>query len=221
MKIFTYVLLLFSCLFLTSCFEILEEVTLNENGSGEFEFTANLSQSKTKLKSIMLMEKVNGYKVPSQKEVKDEIDKICALAKNTKGITGVKKTIDFENFIFSFSCKFDSVETLNKVVKNIRLSKKVNNSNHDNQYSYNRQSKTFQRNFNNSLKAEFSKLKAEDKKVVKDANYIAIYRFKKEVKSVSNSKTKTSPNKKATMLKVKIVDVINKKASIKNTVKLK
>ena len=221
MKKVTYIFLILSCFFLTSCFEILEEVTLNKNGSGEFEFTANLSQSKTKLKSIMLMEKVNGYKVPSQKEVRAEIDKICALAKKTKGITAVKKTIDFENFIFSFSCKFDSVETLNKVVKNIRLSKNVKNANHDNQYSFNRATKSFQRNFNNVFKGEYSKLKAEDKKVFKDANYVAIYRFKDEIKSVSNTKVKTSPNKKATMLKVKIVDVINKKSSIKNTIKLK
>ena len=70
LKKHTPYLLCFLVLLCTSCFELVEELTLNENGSGEYEFTANLSQSKTKLKSIMLMDKVNGYEVPSQEKIK-------------------------------------------------------------------------------------------------------------------------------------------------------
>ena len=50
----------------TSCFEIVEEVTLKKDGSGEMSFSINLSQSKTKLNSIMLMDSINGYKVPKK-----------------------------------------------------------------------------------------------------------------------------------------------------------
>jgi len=208
-------------LLLTSCFELVEEVTLQPDGSGEFEFTANLSQSKTKLKSIMLMDKVNGYTVPSQSEVRKEIEAICRLATKTKGITKVDKTIDFENFIFSFRCHFDSIESLNEVVKNFRMSKKVVNSNHDKQFTYDKQKKVLTRNFDAALKQEYSRLKTEDKQVLKGATFVSIFRFQKEVQSTTNIKTKTSPNKKATMLKVKIVDVVNKKSTLKNTVKLK
>ena len=217
----TKLLLILLVFFCSSCFELVEEVSLNKDGSGDFEFTANLSQSKTKLKSIMLMDKINGHKVPSQAEITKEIEAICTLAKKTKGISNVTRTIDFENFIFSFKCHFDSIELLNTVVKNFRLSKKVANKNHDQQFSYNKKKKTLFRNFDAALKQEYARLNAEDKKVFKGATYVSVYRFKKEVKSTSNSKTKISPNKRATMLKVNVLDVINKKSSIKNTIKLK
>ena len=214
-------ILIFVVSLFSSCFELVEEVTLNNDGSGEFEFTANLSQSKTKLKSIMLMDKINGHKVPSQADVTKEIVAICTLAKKTKGISKVSRSIDFENFIFSFKCQFDSVEALNSVVKNFRLSKKVTNKNHDKQFTYDKKKKILYRNFDAALKQEYTRLNAEDKKVSKGATYVSVYRFHKEVKATSNSKTKTSPNNKATMLKVNVLDVINKKSSLKNTIKLK
>lgn len=216
-----YLFLLIPLFFLSSCFELVEELTLNNDGSGEFQFTANLSQSKTKLKSIMLMDKVNGYKVPKEAEIRKEIESICTLAKKTGGISKVKRTIDFNEFIFSFSCHFDSVESLNQVVKNFRLSKKVRNNNHDQQFKYDKKSKRLYRNFDAALKQEYNQLKTEDKKIFKGATYVSICRFQGQVKATSNRTTKTSPNKKATMLKVEVLDVINRKETVKNTITLK
>lgn len=217
----SYLFLLIPLFLLSSCFELVEELTLNKDGSGEFQFTANLSQSKTKLKSIMLMDKVNGYKVPTEADIRKEIESICSLARKTKGISKVKKTVDFNDFIFSFSCHFDSVESLNQVVKNFRVSKKVRNNNHDQQFRYDKKNKKLYRNFDAALKQEYSRLKTEDKKIFKEATYVSVCRFQGEVKATSNRTTKTSPNKKATMLKVKVLDVINRKETVKNTIALK
>ena len=51
-------------LLLSSCFDIVEEIDLNENGSGTYGITLNLSQSKIRLSSIMLLDSSQGYKVP-------------------------------------------------------------------------------------------------------------------------------------------------------------
>ena len=50
-------------------------------------------------KMPMLMEKVNGYRVPSQEEITKEINSICALARKTNGISKVKSEINFDDFI--------------------------------------------------------------------------------------------------------------------------
>lgn len=209
------------CFSLTGCFEILEEVSLNENGSGKFKLTLNLSQSKTKLKSIMLMDKVNGHKVPSKEEVKNEIVKACNIARAVEGISNVNNTIDFDNFIFTLSCDFKNTTSLNKLVYEVRKSKEKVQTPFEKHYEYNPSTKELKRNFTFLWEEEFNKLQQADKDVFDGANYIAIYRFKNEVKLMSNKEAKISPNKKNVMLKLKATDIIKKKSTIKNKLKLK
>lgn len=210
-----------ACLTLTSCFEILEEVSLNEDGSGTFKLTLNLSQSKTKLKSVMLMDKVNGHKVPSKEEVKTEITKACTVAKTVDGISNVTNQIDFENFIFSLSCNFKNINSLNKLVYELRKSKEKKETPFEKHYEYNSTTKEFKRNFDFIWQNEFNKLQKNDKEVFDGANYIAVYRFQKEVNTSSNKEAQLSPNKKNVMLRIKASDVISKKSTLKNQLKLK
>jgi len=44
---------------LSSCFEIVEEITMNDDGSGNILMTLNFSRSKSKIKSILLMDSIN------------------------------------------------------------------------------------------------------------------------------------------------------------------
>ena len=68
-------LVLFSCiLMLQSCFEIVEQVFIKEDGSGTFELVLNMSKSKTKINSIMKMKKVNGHDVPDKEEIAKKIN---------------------------------------------------------------------------------------------------------------------------------------------------
>nr|BFF39643.1 hypothetical protein BACY1_14480 [Tenacibaculum mesophilum] len=72
------ILLLFSTisiLLFTSCFEFVEEVSFNKDGSGSAVLTINLSKSKTKLASIMLLDSINGYKVPSKVTIRKKYKK--------------------------------------------------------------------------------------------------------------------------------------------------
>lgn len=168
----------------------------------------------------MLMDKINGYNVPSESEIRKEIAELEQLVKQTKGISGFTKKLDFDNFIFVFSCQFDKVETLNKAVKNIRIAKNLQDNSHDNQFGYDKEKQVFHRLFNPTFQQQYQKLNLEDRKVFQGAKITSICKFEQEVVSVSNGKAKIAANKKATMMQLQAVDVITNKSSIKNSVSL-
>ncbi|MBL0144593.1 MAG: hypothetical protein IPP48_01335 [Chitinophagaceae bacterium] len=93
-------LLLFCCLLLfQSCFEIIEQVFLKADGSGNFQLVLNLSKSKTKLNSIAKMKTINGHEVPSKGEIKYRLTQIEKTLSKTTGISNAKTTLDFDNYI--------------------------------------------------------------------------------------------------------------------------
>ena len=118
-KLFTYTLLFCSLLLCTSCFEILEEINLNKDGTGRITVTANLSKSKSKLASVMLLDSVNGYKVPSKDDINLAIKNAIDHLGKTEGISNIEKSVDFDNYIFSISCDFKSVENVNSIFKEL------------------------------------------------------------------------------------------------------
>ncbi len=103
-------LLLFSCLVIfQSCFEIIEQVFLKNDGSGNFQLVVNLSKSKTKINSILKMETVNGHDVPSKEKIKKKITEIEKTISKTAGISNVKTSADFDNYIITLSYNFNKV----------------------------------------------------------------------------------------------------------------
>ncbi len=89
-----------------SCFDIIEEVSLKTDGSGNFKMVLNMSRSKTKINSIMKMKTVNGHDVPTKTEIKQKVADIESVVKKTTGISNVKTSLDFENYIASITCNF-------------------------------------------------------------------------------------------------------------------
>lgn len=223
-KLFTYALLFTSLLFCTSCFEVLEEISFNKDGSGRITVTANLSKSKSKLASVMLLDSVNGYKVPSKDDINLAMKNAIDHLKKTEGISNIEKTADYDNYIFSIACDFKSVESVNSIFKEM-----INNQNRREKtsfsttnFSYNDVNHQFKRHFkyDGSIKKKFNSLKPEDKKVFNDASYTTIYRFNSSVKSVSNSGAKIAPNKKAVFMRVPALSLITGQQTLENTIQL-
>jgi hypothetical protein len=71
-----------------------------------------------------------------------------------------------------------------------------------------------------TAKTEFNKLKAKDKAVFNGATYTSIYRFESAVTSTTNPASNVSKSKKAVMLKSSIMDLINGKINVSNTIQL-
>lgn len=205
---------------LTSCFEIIEEVEMNSDGTGKLMFTLNMSQSRSKLASIMLLDSVNGYKVPSRTDIQKGLNEIVAELKSTKGVTNVKKKEDYENFIFTVSCDFSKIENINNLTDDLMKKQKstatptylfeISKANFKRKYSY-----------SNEIKKQYNKLQSENKKVFNDATYTIIYRFDKEIVSQNNAMAKTSKSKKASMQRVNVMDFINGSSDISNSIQLK
>lgn len=218
-----YKLLLFIVLipFLSSCFEVIEEIAMKNDGTGDVILTINLSQSKTKVASVMLLDSIQGYKVPSKQKIQQELNEAVAYLKKSEGISNVKSTSDFNNYIATISFSFRDVSNINNITKNILAQQKIKATN-TSSYTYNKATKTFSRKYQaiGTAKTEFNKLKAKDKAVFNGATYTSIYRFESVVTSSTNPASNVSKSKKAVMLKSSIMDLINGKINVSNSIQL-
>ena len=215
-------LLLLSCLLLfQSCFEIIEQVTVKNDGSGNFQLVINMSKSKTKLNSIMKMKKVNGHDVPSTADITNKIAAIETAVKTTTGISNVKTSLDFDNYIASISCNFLKVNNLNMAVQAVSDKENSKKPIIDDMFKYDENNKVFSQLNKFILKDEYKKMSNADKEIFTTANYTAIFRFENEVLTSANKESKISANKKAVMTKLNVLDLITNKKSIENNINLK
>ncbi len=222
MKRLGLVVALPALLLFASCFQLIEDVTIKQDGSGTAVFTANLSQSKSKLASIMLLDSVNGRKVPSRADVRKQLDELAQELEKINGISQVSQSVDFDKFVATVRFSFAEVDNLNSIANRIFEQMKVVPSNRSS-YAYRSGSRTFSRTYVHEpkAKAEFDKLKDADKDVFKAASYTSIYRFDREVASQSNEAAKLAASRKAVMLQSSILDLINGKKNITNHIRLK
>ena len=204
----------------TSCFEIVEEVSFNKDGSGHIMLTVNLSKSRTKINSIMLMDSVNNYKVPSKTTINNKIAEAIQKIKQIEGVSNVKNTSNYNEYIFTVSCDFTNVEALNTVISNFSSKKDAVLIKQQQHFSFNKSENLFTRNYHYNLSKEFSKTKMEDRKVFETASLTTIYRFETPIISSKNPIAKISGSKKAIMLRVNALDIIKNKNSIKNQIQI-
>ncbi|UII25168.1 hypothetical protein LVD15_17890 [Fulvivirga maritima] len=214
-------LVVFTCLLsLSSCFDIIEEINVKQDGSGSMTLTVNLSKSKTKLASIMLLDSINGHKVPQKQDIETALNQAVEYLQQASGISNIQKKTDFNNFIFSLSCDFKQVKDIDMVIREVTKELKVKPF--TTSFSFDNSSKTFQREntFSTSAKREYTDLQSDDQQIFDDSFYTCIYRFEKEVNHYSNANAKLSKSKKAVMLRASALDVINGKTSLSNKITL-
>ena len=201
-----------------SCFEIIEEVRIKDDGSGHFNFVINFSQSKTKINSVLKMKKINGYTIPSKEEIKKETSRLEALAENTTGISNIKTNIDLMNYVFVVDLDFQKITNLNAVFLKLKNSKKIDPSITTDYFTFN--DKKFIRSQKVPIKALYDKLEKADKEVFQTAKYTSVYKFDSTIKSYSNKNAIASKSKKAIKLNGSVINVINGNEKIENTITL-
>lgn len=216
LKYIKLIVVLFTLCSLTSCFEIIEGIKVNENGSGHYALTLNLSQSKSKLSSIMLLDSVRGYSIPSEKEIEGFLKTKTALIDQVEGISNVQHQLNLTDFIVEVEFDFEKVDQLNKVLSKLHRKEDIEFNHYGLQNN-----NVFYRTYQYDLKKLFGKIDTNDKKIFEGSSVTTIYRFDKPVESIENKQAKLSPNKKAVMLKVNSIDLFSQKSSLKNTISLK
>lgn len=218
MKKIYFIPLLFFVFMFQSCFEVIEEVKMKGDGSGHFNFVINFSQSKSKINSVLKMQKINGHKIPSKEEIKNEASKLESLAQNTTGISNVKTNIDLTNYIFTIDLDFQKVSNLNAVFLKLKSNKKIDPTIATDYFTFNE--KKFVRSQKVPIKALYDKLEKGDKEVFQTAKYTSVYKFDSTIKSFSNKNAIASKSKKAIMLNGSVINLIFGSEKIENTITL-
>lgn len=213
--------LLTGCCLLTSCFDLVEEIGMKQDGSGNIKATLNLSKSKTKVASLMKLKTVNGIKIPSQASIKQEMENAVRTLKATPGVSNVQYSLDFNNYIATLSCNFKSVQALNEFSETLSQQFKTNITSY-NSYRYDPKTQVFSRSYKYmpDMAKEFAKIPPADQKLFSDAYYTNILRFDQHVKSQTNKSAKVAANKQAVLLRVQAVSLINGSISLANTITL-
>ena len=211
-------LLLFPLLLLTSCFDILDKVNVKADGTGEYAIILNASKSKTRLASISKMETINGKKVPKKGEIENKINEAARIFKATPGISNVKTSMDFDNYIIKLSCNFKKIENINAGLEQLKAKNILGKMVPTQIYSQNLQKKTLIRNKVNTFKTDYDKMGKADKEIFNNARYTSVMQFENTVKSQTNSAYLLAPNKKAVKLEADILDLIFQKKQLQNTI---
>ncbi len=199
------------CLLLCSCFEITEKIKHHNNQSGEYSITVDFSQSWFKTKSAMLLEEVNGVKIPDEQEIIQKLANFKNSASKMEGISNVTTKTDFDNYIFTIRLDYKNLKALNNVLNSINKQK--------NQVYFTGDETNFQRIATYPFPENL--LKDPSKKTdLEQANVIAIYTFDREIASVNNGNSKISKNKKTIFLKQNVYNVLKKSALMNNTIQL-
>ncbi|OIQ37796.1 MAG: hypothetical protein BM555_00230 [Crocinitomix sp. MedPE-SWsnd] len=220
MKSFYVILLISITTLLSSCFEIIEDVSLNEDGSGTFKYIVNFSQSAPKVKSMLLMDEVEGVAVPTEAKMKSKFEKICLQTKKAKGISGVTYKSDFENYIFNYSCNFKKTSNLNAALDSIKTSL-GDDSLGVNYFNYSVRSKKFKRRGDNLIENLRQKMSESQQLIFSGAKYTCLYRFFDEISNIKPEGSKLSANKKTSFKQVLMSEMIHDGHIIDQEIQLK
>lgn len=218
MKKITLFLFIFLSVSLTSCFEVIEEVNLNETGGGIFKVTLNLSKSKGEVKKLLALDTLRGAKVPSVEEISHEIDLIVSDLKKIKGISNVQSTKNFDEFILSIEYQFIDVATLNNSIRSVIKKRVVQDEVAiDDLVFYTYKNKVFERDSTFDFKLIMKNLDA-DIKILETSTYTSIYRFPSQVTSSENGGARISKSGKAVLNKVSAARLVRKHTLIHNKI---
>ena len=209
--------ILFLC---SGCFDIVEQVSINEDGSGKFKIIVNLSQSKDNIKGVLAKDTFMGKPLPKISDIRMKMDEAKDRLAKQSGISNVELKKDFTNYLFTLTCDFSDVASLDKALVNVIQSyeeqgRKIPTGN----YVYD--GKTFKRQVKYDYTEETrGKVSGQAESILSKAKFTAIYRFPKAATSMSNGRAKKSPSGKAVMLSVSMLDIANSEKVIANTITL-
>jgi len=217
--------LIFTCLIVvfsfSSCIEILDDLTLNNDGSGTFKYTINLSSSKVKVNSLLALDSLDGKKVPSIDDISAKIKEVIDQLKESNGIDNVQMESNFNDFIFKIQFDFSSLKTLQEAVVTIVKSESKGSSFKEIESRW----LTFDqdmliRSIPQITVEKANQFKKEDADLLKLGSYTSITRFEREVESFENPDAKQAKNNKAVMLRTNAYSLTQNPSLLDNTIYL-
>jgi len=199
LRLFSVLVLLAS---LTSCVEIIDDLTLRLDGSGILKYNLNLSSSKVKINSVLALDSLDGKKVPSLYDIKIKVARIETLLNEQPGISDAQIEADYDNFILRLSCNFESLSELQSALKAVIISENQNKPIPELDYTWLAFSNNeLQRSVPELTIKKYAEIKDGDRDLLRNGTYTSITRFETEVDKFDNDKAQLSANKKAVMIR--------------------
>jgi hypothetical protein len=202
MKIPVFVLLTFLLLGLTSCIEIIDDITVNNDGSGTFKYAINLSSSKLKINSILSLDSLNGKKVPSILEIQRKLTEFKTKLSEKSGIKNVTIESNFTEYIFKLQCEFSSVAALQNALKET-ISEEIKDKNltelQHNWLAWD--GIKLIRSIPDITVKKTNDFKQEDIDLMKKGSYTSISRFERAVEKCENPAAAISKSKLAVKIR--------------------
>ncbi len=219
-RIITISLLILITASFSSCFQVLEDITLAPDGSGNYKLTLNMSESRSNVAAILQAGRVNGHKVPSENEMQKELSELAGLLRRQSGISSVNGHLDFRNYIGTLTLHFRNINNLNQVITSINRKYQLRIA-IPSTYTYNSATGTFIRtyHYSDAIKNEYNKM-GRDRQVLNGATYTCLYHFPKPVITVGNRGAQTAKNKLAVMQRTLMTDLVTGRATFTNRIQL-
>ena len=214
MKMILGLTILFS---LSSCFEIIEELDLKKDHSGDFTYTLNMSASRLELNTILKLDSFKGRAIPSAKDITADMDKAILLIRQSSGINKAVYTKNWEDYIFEFKISFDSLAALDRALN--QTYQKLSKSKEPLKDRLLMANGLLKRTSRLNRLSWFKKLNSKEVQDLSKANYTCVYRFQEKIKSQSNTHANTSKNGMASLLKSDIKSLLKQQKSVANTIK--
>ncbi len=209
---------IFLLFILSSCIEIIDDISINDDGSGTFKYSINLSQSKVKVNSYLALDSINGEKVMKLPDVKSKVLIFKNNLKLQPGISNVVISENYEDYIIKIQCDFDNLSNLQKgIQKSISLTLGGEETNYEwisfNNNVFFRSVPDLTNQISEKLKLDYSKLN--------EGSYTSITRFKKLVGKYENDSSIISKNGNSVMLKTTPKNIIENIHILDNKITLK
>jgi hypothetical protein len=206
---------------LTSCIEIIDDLTVNSDGSGMLKYTVNLSSSKVKVNSILALDSIDGKKVPSIDDIKLKIDQFVKTLDAQNGISNVKAEANYTDFIIKFSCDFTNVTLLQEGLKQSVMSMTKEKSIPELEHNWlTWDGNKLIRSIPEITGKKISELKDSDIEQLKKGTYTSITRFDKVVDKYENQAAQLSKSKMAVMVKTDTYKLKENQDILENTIYL-
>jgi|SRR5690554_82434 len=221
-KIFKYLIFLVLPIVLSSCFELIEDITLNQKGSGQYKLTLNLSASTTRVNSVMAMDSIDGKKLPTRDELEIELQEYLKKLDSKKGISSVNGSLNTNNWIIKIDLAFESLDQLQAGL--LEVSQEINKhktSDNVNEVQLSYQDNLYIRKFGVLIPEKWQNQIKSDKDFnrLNDGKCVFIQRFDQEVTEVSSAEARISKSKKAVMLQLSPAEIVNHPEKLDYTIK--
>lgn len=205
----------------TSCIEIIDDISINNDGSGTLKYTINLSSSKVKINSILALDSLDGKKIPSIAEIETKLNSFKNKLIAKPGISNVTLDYNFSDFIFKFQCDFTNVLALQTAIKEVLIEESKDKNIPDLSFNWLVwDGNKLVRSIPEITIKKTKELKQDEIESLKQGNYTSISRFERIVDKFDNPSATLSKNKLAVMVRTNTYSLTQNSDILENTIYL-